>query len=84
MGVFIDQYGDTTISEDKYEEFEERIKKIFYLGGSMNVSKVQIFDINLYLIESPKPTTEFYRDGSSANLLEAGFNYFEEFAWEPA
>lgn len=50
----------------------------------MNVSKVQIFDINLHLIESPKTTTEFYRDETSANLLEAGFNYFEEFAWEPA
>lgn len=83
MGNFIYHHGDTTISEDKYNEFEERVKKIFWLGGSMNVSEVQIFDKTLHLIESPKPIINSYWNGTS-NLLKAGFNYFEEDTWEPA
>ncbi len=75
MGNFIYHHGDTTISEDKYNEFEERVKKIFWLGGSMNVSEVQIFDKSLHLIEPPKPVINSYWNGSS-NLLKAGFNYF--------
>ena len=84
MGTFINNIGNTDIPEDKWEEFEEHITKIFNIGGSMSVSIVQIFDKTIHLIEPPKKVTIKDAYDEEYTLIRAGFNYFEEDTWESA
>ena len=78
MGTFINNIGNTDIPEDKWEEFEEHITKIFNIGGSMSVSIVQIFDKTIHLIEPPQKVTIKDAYDEEYTLIRAGFNYFEE------
>ncbi len=77
MGSFAEIYKmeGACIPEEKIEEFEERLEKLFQASGMMDCEYISLFGIELMLIQK-------------ASMGDYGmnftYNYFEDDAWENA
>lgn len=77
MGSFADFYKEENakIREEKRDEFEERIEKVFDFGGMMELKSIQLYDKKIITIKR----AQMNEDG-----IGVSYNYFEDNFWEPA
>ena len=76
MGTFLGCVGKPHIPEDRQEEFQQRMLRLFREGGMMCWEKVEMFGKKNSLLYFPEPD----EDGH----LWFNYNYFEDDCWEDA
>lgn len=76
MGTFLNCVGKPHIPEDRQEEFQQRMLRLFREGGMMCDESVEMFGKRITLLHAP----ELREDGR----LWFNYNYFENDCWEDA
>ena len=76
MGTFLDCVGKPHIPEDRREEFQQRMLRLFREGGMMCDESVEMFGKKITLLYTP----ELREDGR----LWFNYNYYENDCWEDA
>ena len=76
MGTFLDCVGKPHIPEDRREEFQQRMLRLFREGGMMCWEKVEMFGKKNSLLYFPEPDENGH--------LWFNYNYFEDDCWEDA
>ncbi len=77
MGTFAElfEYGDKGIPEEKIQEFEQKVEKVFQNGGMMDVEILQLFGKKVATIHKAK---------MNSKGMNFTYNYYEDDAWENA
>ena len=76
MGTFLGCVGKPHIPEDRQEEFQQRMLRLFREGGMMCDESAEMFGKKITLLYAP----ELREDGH----LWFNYNYFEDDCWEDA
>ena len=76
MGTFLGCVGKPHIPEDRQEEFQQRMLRLFREGGMMCDESAEMFGKKITLLYAP----ELREDGR----LWFNYNYFEKDCWEDA
>lgn len=74
MGTFAGYYGKMNIPAEKRPELAERMLKLFFQGGMMNLESVKVMDTEIELLCLPETNDQ--------NCVVATYNYFEDDWWE--